>query len=119
MQVRALNATRQTLLADPAVRVTSFFGRLRGLLGRSEFRMGDGLQIVPCDAIHTFFMRFPIDVLFLSAEGTVLRMEEALPPWRGTLPVAKARSVLELPAGVLKASGTRVGDTIRFENMRA
>ena len=77
--------------------------------------MGEGLHIVPCNSIHTFFMRIPIDVLFLDAENKVVRREEAMPPWRMTAPIRGARTVLELPIGTLAGSGTAVGDQLRFE----
>lgn len=73
------------------------------------------MHIQPCNSIHTFFMRIPIDVLFLDADGVIIKQLPALPPWRASAVYLKARSVLELPAGTLQASGTQEGDRLAFE----
>ena len=115
MRLRVENVTRGCILADRAERASSFLQRLIGLLGRASLHAGEGLLLTPCNAVHTFFMRMAIDVAFLDAEGVVLRQVGALPPWRATPVQQGARSVLELPAGTLKASGTREGDRLHFE----
>ena len=115
MPWQVTNVTRDRVLATRAVRAEGFWDRFRGLMMRRELPMGEGLHLVPCDSIHTFFMRIPIDVLFLDAEGRVLRLYEALPPWRTTLPSRACKSVLELPIGTLRGSGTEVGDLLAFE----
>lgn len=74
----------------------NFFSRFLGLMGRRETR---GLLLKDCNQIHTFFMRFPIDVYYLDKEGTVIRIERNIKPWRIRPLVWKARSVLELAAG--------------------
>jgi uncharacterized protein len=117
MALRIINKTRGTLLADRAEEATRGLQRLKGLLGRDELPMGEGLLITPCNSIHMFFMRFPIDALFLDAQGTVVKLFAALPPWRATWIYPKARSVLELPAGVAAASGTMEGDQLAFERI--
>lgn len=76
--------------------------------------MGEALHIVPCNSIHTFFMRIPIDALFLDRDGVIVKALEALPPWRVTGVYFSARSVLELPAGTVAGSGTREGDRLTF-----
>jgi len=84
-------------------------------MGARDLPMGSALHIVPCNSIHSFFMRFPIDVVFLDKHGKILHMLHAFPPWRvGTL-VVGARSALELRAGALQFSKTQVGDFISFE----
>ena len=115
MSYRVHNVTRDTPLASHAERATSFATRLVGLMGRTAFPVGSGLQIEPCNSIHTFFMRIPIDVLFLDEHQTVLRAVHAMPAWRATRIVWGAKSVLELPAGVLRESGTSVGDRLLLE----
>ena len=109
------NVTRDQPLADRVLLADGFWNRFKGLMGRAELPMGEGLHLRPCNSVHTFFMRIPIDVLFLDTEGTVVKLFPALPPWRTTAPVRGVRSVLELPVGVIAASGTRVGDQLRFE----
>jgi len=110
----ATNETRALPLATRTVRAASFGGRLRGLLGRTSFEPGEGLHLEPCNSIHTFFMRFPIDVLFLDREGVVVLALGRVPPWRATRIVRAARSVLELPAGIIAATTTAEGDRVRF-----
>jgi uncharacterized protein len=85
--------------------------RLKGLLGRSELRRGEGLLIRPCSSVHTWFMRFPIDVVFLDRELRVVRVADRLAPWR-TAAGRKARAVLELPAGESDRHGLRPGDRL-------
>jgi uncharacterized membrane protein (UPF0127 family) len=86
--------------------------RRHGLLGRDSLPEDSALIIAPSHAIHTFFMRFAIDVAFLSKAGRVLKVRSAVPPWR----IAGAWggfAVVELPAGALARSDTRPGDTLR------
>ncbi|WP_164006680.1 DUF192 domain-containing protein [Pyxidicoccus trucidator] len=112
---RVNNETRQRLLADRAERATGFLHRFKGLMGRRSLAVGEGMHIVPCNSIHTFFMRIPIDVVFLDRQGVIVKQLPALPPWRATSVYFQSRSVLELPAGVLEASGTQEGDRLTFE----
>ena len=114
---RVRNATRDCILAERAGHATGFFGRLRGLLGRPALKPGEGLHLLPCNGIHTFFMRFHIDALFLDETGVVRRRFAGLPPWRMTAVYADVRSVLELPAGTLDATGTQAGDSLTFESV--
>jgi len=114
---RVVNQSRGTILADRAQRATGFFERFLGLMGRSALLPGDGLQLLPCNGIHTCFLRQPIDVLFLDGRGVVQRTYQGLPPWRVTSVYAGVRSVLELPAGTLDATGTQAGDSLTFETV--
>jgi uncharacterized membrane protein (UPF0127 family) len=115
MRLRVNNETRGRLLADRAERATGFVDRFMGLMGRRSLAFGEGMHIEPCNSIHTFFMRIPIDVVFLDPGGVIVKQFPALPPWRATSVYFKARSVLELPAGTLQASGTQEGDRLTFE----
>ena len=114
MQFRVTNTTRDALLAHRAQRATHFFERLKGLIGRTHFDPGEGLQIEPCNSIHTFFMQFPIDAVFLDEGRKVLRVCSALRPWQ-VVSCVQAKSVLELPAGTVDRSGTRTADELAFE----
>jgi uncharacterized protein len=90
--------------------------RLRGLLGRDGLEPGGGMLIDPAGSVHMFFMRFPIDVVFLAQDRTVLRVRHGLAPWR----VAGARRAvasLELPAGAAAETGVEEGDVLVFENL--
>ena len=85
--------------------------RRQGLLGRTGLTAGEALVLAPCSAIHTAFMRFPLDLLFLDRSGTVLKTASDVRPWR-VRAAWGAFAVVELAAGVLAASGTRRGDTV-------
>ena len=117
MRLRVNNETRGRLLADRAERAEYFIDRFVGLMGRKSLAFGEGLHIVPCNSIHTFFMRIPIDVAFLDRDGVIVKQFLALPPWRATSVYFQAKSVLELPAGTLEASGTQEGDRLVFEQV--
>lgn len=88
--------------------------RRRGLLGRSGLSNCEGIYLTPCEWIHTFGMKFPIDVAFLSADGQILVVHHSLKPYRLSRMVLRAQGVLELTAGTLLRSGTAVGDDVQF-----
>jgi len=114
--VRITNRTRQTLLGTGVLRAASFWKRLRGFIGRPEPKFGEGILLAPCNAVHTCWVAFPLDLIFLDEKGNVLRTVEAIPPWRFTKPVPKARYVLEVPVGTIESSGTCVGDRLTWQD---
>ena len=85
--------------------------RNRGLLGRARLDDGAALILAPCSSIHTFFMHFAIDVLFVRKDGRVAKIYPALPAWRIAI-APGAFAAIELPAGTAAASGTRSGDLV-------
>jgi uncharacterized protein len=87
--------------------------RLRGLLGRSGLERGEGLLLRPASSIHTFFMRFPIDAVFLDRDLVVLSISSHLKPWR-TAGKRGAKAVLELPAGEAERAGIQPGEKLVF-----
>ena len=87
--------------------------RLRGLLGRRELGRDEGLLLRPASAIHMWFMRFPIDAVFLDRELTVVGIAPHLKPWRAAARRG-ARAVLELPAGECERRGLSPGDRLVF-----
>jgi uncharacterized membrane protein (UPF0127 family) len=101
------------ILAHQVATAFDSSSRRRGLLGREGLPPGSALIIAPTNAIHTFSMRFAIDVAFMSKAGRVLKVYRALRPWRiaGAL---RAHAVIELPAGALMDADTRPGDTLRL-----
>lgn len=117
----ARNLTRGTLLAEELEVAQSFWARFRGLMGRGGLAPGGGLLLAG-NGIHMFFMRFPIDAVFLgprrpSGEWEVVAVREGLQPWRGIVPYVRgATAVLELPAGTVGATGTVVGDAIVIDD---
>ena len=85
--------------------------RMRGLLGRASLPAGEGILLRPAGSVHTFFMRFPIDVVFLDREQRVVGIEPALAPWR-TAGRRGAKAVVELAAGEAARRGLQVGDRL-------
>ena len=92
----------------------SAFGRMRGLLGRSGLDPGSGMLIDSAPSVHMFFMRFPIDAVFVDRDHKVVSIKHDLRPWK----LAGARgayATLELPAGAARAAGIEVGDELVLE----
>src|SRR3954451_12188510 len=85
--------------------------RLKGLLGRDGLEQGEGLLLRPASSIHTFFMRFAIDAVFLDRSLVVVGVHDAIEPWR-TASQRGAKAVLELPAGESSRRGLAVGDQL-------
>lgn len=107
------NETRGTVVATAASVASTFLSRGRGLMMRSEFPDGSALVIDPCSSIHMFFMRFPIDVVYMNETHEVVRVQHGIRPWRvGPLFTRGARYVIELPEGTVKRSRTVVGDRL-------
>lgn len=102
------------IMADRVTMASRHMERAVGLLGRSHLDAGEGLWIRPCNGVHTWFMRFSIDVVAMDAEGVIVDAVSVLKPWRMRLPRPGAHSVLELPAGTLDAR-TKVGHKIQIE----
>jgi uncharacterized membrane protein (UPF0127 family) len=88
--------------------------RNRGLLGRTCLEPGHALVLAPCNSVHTFFMKFAIDVLFVGRDGTVRRIAPALRPWRVAIS-PRSFAVIETAAGVIGASGTHPGDRLAID----
>lgn len=106
------NVTRGILVVTRGRSADNFFTRFKGLMGAPCLAAGEGLLILPCNSIHTHFMRFPIDVLYVSRDLEVVHIDHGMAPWRFGRIHRKARFVVELPAGTTTATGTEVGDRI-------
>ncbi|HWI64000.1 MAG TPA: DUF192 domain-containing protein [Symbiobacteriaceae bacterium] len=104
------NETRGQVLGYKVSGASTFRLRLLGLMFRSTLPQGEGLLIRPCRQVHTHFMRFPIDVIFLDDDNRVVRVIPAMAPWKFSPSVSGAVSVLELPAGA--AGATAPGDLL-------
>jgi uncharacterized membrane protein (UPF0127 family) len=89
----------------------TFLKKLIGLIGKKGLS-NKGLMIPSCSSIHTFFMRFSIDILFLDKTGKVIKLIEGLHPYRITLPVLSVKNVIELPEGTIKRLNIKTGDII-------
>ena len=110
---QAVNYTKAgTVLAGRVELAETSAQRRKGLLGRSQMDSEEGLYIAPCEWVHTFGMRFPIDVAFLASDGRVLTVHHGLKPNRLSKISFRAAGVLELAAGRLRATHTTRGDVI-------
>jgi uncharacterized membrane protein (UPF0127 family) len=107
------NLTRQTVLATELEVADTGPKRNKGLLGRNGLETGGGLLIVPCESVHTFFMRFSIDLVYLDRGNRVRKVRSAVGPWRLSACLS-AHSILELPAGVVLSTQTQKGDVLEF-----
>ena len=116
LRVLVRNRTRQTVLATGADVADTAGKRRTGLLKHERLEPGEGLWIVPCESVHTFFMKFPIDLVYLDRAKKVRKVRSAVPAWRLSMCLA-AHSILELPAGVIEQTGTAVGDELVIENL--
>ncbi len=117
---QAINVTRRSVLCATVEEANGSLARGKGLIGREALGPGAGMLIgagplISMMWIHTFFMRFPIDLVFLDRAGRIVRIVSTVGPWRITAPVFGARCVLELEAGAAQRTSSQVGDEIRFE----
>jgi hypothetical protein len=110
--VRIVNLTRGEVLAEKAAVAETPGSRRRGLLRTDSLPDGAGLLIVPCRNVHTFGMRYPIDVIFVDESWTVRHIVHGMKPGRLSQPVLTARAALELPAGKAAETGTAKGDSL-------
>jgi len=103
------NTDKDLLLADTITVCETLPDRLRGLLGKTSLDQTEVYWIRPCDSIHTFFMRMTIDVAFVDANLTVVKVIANMTPFRVCLPVRRAAGVIEGPVGMLKRAQIRKG----------
>lgn len=115
--IRIINATRGCALVSSGRVANNYWSRLRGLIGARPLAPGEGLLISPCTSVHTHFMSFPIDVVYVDRNDQVVGLDANLAPWRFGRFYRRVRYVVELPAGTAESTGTRVGD--RLETHRA
>ena len=97
---------------ERATIAVSYWSRFWGLMGRRTLGEEEGLLIEPCSSIHTMFMRFAIDVIFLDKEHRVVKVA-TVPPFRAALGRG-SHAVLEVPAGTAERNGLEVGDALSF-----
>ena len=113
--MKIINETRGTTLAERAEVAKTFWSKFRGLMGRSCLPAGEALVFNRNSSVHTFWMRFPIDVIFTDRQDVVVGLREAMPPGRPYAGARGAYRTVELPAGVIAQTGTERGDQLRFE----
>lgn len=112
-----INRSKQTTLARQARAARTFWQRLRGLMFQKALAEGQALVLVGDSSIHTFFMRFPIDVLYLDREGRVLRAQDSMRPWQLGPLVRGCRYIVELPPATIRRTQTEVGDLIALSDV--
>jgi uncharacterized protein len=110
--LRVVNTRADRELGSRVRLADGWLTRLRGMLARPAPLQGEGLLLSPCRSIHMYGMRYPLDVAFLDAGGSVVASYPSLRPGARTRWHRQAALALELPAGTLESSGTRVGDVL-------
>ena len=113
--MRVINNTRNTLLITHGRLANTFWLRLRGLLGSAPLKKGEGLILVGEKSIHTLFMGFPIDVVYVDKHYRVIRVDPNMVPFRLGSFVTKSAYVLEMPIGTITETNTQMGDQLKFE----
>jgi uncharacterized membrane protein (UPF0127 family) len=116
LKLRITNLTRNTVLGDSINLASTSAKRRTGLLKHERLAPGEGLWIVPCESVHTFFMKFPIDLVYLGKDRKVCKVRHRVKPWRMSA-CLRAHSILELPAGAAQDTGTQPGDELRVETL--
>jgi uncharacterized membrane protein (UPF0127 family) len=111
--MRARNVTRGTLIGGDIEAAQSASERRTGLLKHDRLEDGSGLWIIPCEAVHTLFMKFAIDLIYLDRKRRVRATVRALAPWRFSVCLT-AHSVLELPPGTIGRTNTQTGDELEL-----
>jgi len=106
-----MNDRTRNVVARNVGLATTRVARRRGLLGRDSLGASEGLLLTPCIAVHTAFMRFPIDVIFIDRNGRAVRVVPDVRPWRMTASL-RAHAVIELAAGTAAATDIQVGDLL-------
>lgn len=116
MCLQILNLTRETIIATQAEVAETGEKRRKGLLGRKGLSAGAGLWIVPCESVHTFAMKFPIDLVYLDRNRRVKKIRNNVRPWKMSA-CFSAHSVIELAAGTINDTQTRPGDRLAFRQV--
>ena len=116
LKVLVRNPARNAVLGQSVDVADTSAKRRTGLLGRQRLEPGEGLWISPCESVHTFFMKFPIDLIYMDKSRKVRKVRHAVPPWRLSMCLT-AHSILEFPAGTAKQTGTIAGDILVIEEV--
>jgi uncharacterized membrane protein (UPF0127 family) len=115
-RITVTNLSRHTQLGDGVRLAGDGANRRKGLLGRDGLAAGEGLWIIPCEAVHTFGMRFPIDLVYLDRKCRVVKIRSNVRPWRLSA-CLRAHSVIELAAGTIAETQTITGDELEMETI--
>ncbi|OGI04142.1 MAG: hypothetical protein A2Y25_05820 [Candidatus Melainabacteria bacterium GWF2_37_15] len=111
--MKLINKTSGKVLVENLEVADSFFTRMKGLLGRNNLPEGEGLHIIPCNDIHTFFMKFEFDAIFIDKKNIIRGLVENMQPGKVKF-CFPAHSVIELCKGSISKTDTRLGDEVQF-----
>lgn len=114
--MKLINKTNNTIISENVMVADTFFKRLKGLMFTKELPDQSSLHIIPCSEIHTFNMKYSIDVLYLDVNNNILAINEELQSGKIGKRVKNAVSVIELPSGKIKKANIEVGQTVAFIN---
>lgn len=112
--LQLINKSKNNILVENLFLADSFWSRMKGLMGKKDLAENDGLLLVPCNSVHSMFMRFPIDLLFLDQNFTVIRIIERFKPWKATPIFRDCCQVVELKAGVALKKGVSIEDKLEI-----
>jgi len=108
------NKKNNEILATKIKTANNPFSRMIGLLGKDKLDTGEALHIIPCKSIHSFFMKFEFDVVFIDKNKQIKHIINSMQPWRVSKICFDSYSVLEMPAGILNSTKTIAGDFLEF-----
>jgi uncharacterized membrane protein (UPF0127 family) len=111
-----VNLTNNQELANEIYKAHTFLTRLKGLMFSKELPLGCGLHIKPCRSVHTYFMNYAIDVLFVNDRLEIVGIVESMSPRKVSKVYHASNSVIELPAGTARRTGTEIGHELKFKN---
>lgn len=113
--VKGSSSRGEELIAVKVTKANNFFGKLFGLITRKKLKNNQGFLIENCSSIHTFWMRYSIDVIFLDKKNLVLAIYHNIKPFRATPFIRNAYYALELKSGTIEKTSLEVGDLVQFE----
>lgn len=113
--MRVFNQTRNALLITQGRIANTFWLRLRGLLGVTSLQPGEGLILAGEKSIHTLFMKFPIDIVYLDKNYKVIRTDINMVPYRLGPFITQSAYIVEMPVGAIASTATEVGDQLKIE----
>lgn len=113
--IRIVHQGNNNVIASKVIKAASLWSRTKGLLGEKSLEPGSAMWIVPCKSIHTFFMQFPIDAIFISRSGKIVGLCKNLAPFRLSSIYWDASSVIELRAGTIETSDCKLGDIVEIK----
>lgn len=117
MNVKIINSRTEFYIASKARLADSFWPRAIGMQFKRSFKNFDALVFPNCNGVHTIFSRFNLDLIYVDENRVVIKVIENFPKWRFSPFHVKPQTIIELPAGIIKESGTMIGDKLVFENM--